>query len=218
MVAIDKPESLLVHRSRLSHDHVFALQLLRDQIGRRVNPVHRLDRATSGVLLFALSSEIAGALASLFATRNVRKTYLAVVRGLVDETGVIDHPLREDGQTEPKEAVTSYTRLADVELPFTVDKYPTARYSLVQVRPHTGRTHQIRRHFKHISHHLVGDTTYGRGEHNRFFREQYGVYRLLLHAGELALDHPVTGQPLVIRSPVPGEMSDLFRTFGWTHR
>jgi len=215
LVAIDKPESLLVHRSRISRDHVFALQLLRDQMGQFVYPAHRLDRATSGVLLFALSSESASVISALFAERKIKKEYIAVARGVVDKSGTIDYPLREEGKEKVQEAVTTYSRLDEVELPFAVGKYATSRYSLVRITPHTGRTHQIRRHFKHIAHPLIGDTTHGKGAHNRFFREQYQMYRLLLHARELSFIHPITEQPLVIQAPVPEEMALLFAKFGW---
>lgn len=202
-VAIDKPPDLLVHRSPISRDQVFVLQTLRDQLGRRVYPVHRLDRATSGALVFGLSPEAARRLAGAFEARQVEKTYLAVARGWTAPGGLIDHPVADsDGNGVPQPAQTRYRRLAVVELPFAVDRYPCARYSLVEATPLTGRRQQIRRHFKHISHHLVGDTTHGKGPHNRLFRERLGIRRLLLTAQRLAFVHPFTQQPLRISAPL----------------
>jgi len=193
-VAIDKPPGLLVHRSPISRDRVFALQTLRNQLGRRVYPVHRLDRATSGVLIFGLSADAARALADQFEARLVDKEYLAVARGWLNESGVIDHPVAdEEGNGIAQAALTRYRRLARVELPFAVDRYPSSRYSLLSVVPETGRRQQIRRHFKHISHHLIGDTTHGNGRHNRFFRSHFGIHRLLLMSRRLGFVHPYDG-------------------------
>jgi tRNA pseudouridine65 synthase len=190
-VAIDKPSGLLVHRSPISRDRVFALQTLRDQLGRRVYPVHRLDRATSGVLIFGLSAEAARALADQFEARLVDKEYLAVARGWVEEAGVIDHPVAdEEGNGIAQAACTRYRRLARAELPYAVDRYPSSRYSLLSVVPETGRRQQIRKHFKHISHHLIGDTTHGNGRHNRFFRDRFDIHRLLLMSLRLGFVHP----------------------------
>jgi len=215
LVAIDKPERLLVHRTRLARDHTFALQLLRDQIGQFVYPLHRLDRATSGVLVFALDPESARAFCELFASRQARKEYIAVVRGFTDETGRIEHALREEKGAPEQEAVTEYTRLATAELPVPVGPHASARYALVRAEPHTGRMHQIRKHFKHISHPLIGDTQHGDGRHNRLFRERFGCRRLLLHAQRITLPHPTTGHGLTIEAPVPAEMTSLFTELGW---
>ncbi len=190
-VAIDKPPGLLVHRSPISRDRVFVLQTLRDQLARRVYPVHRLDRATSGVLLFGLSAEAARRMVELFESRRVVKEYLAVARGWVDDHGLIDHPVADkEGNGLARPARSRFRCLAKVELPFMVDRYRSARYSLVSVTPETGRRQQIRKHFKHISHHLIGDTTHGNGRHNRFFRSHFGVRRLLLMSRQLAFVHP----------------------------
>jgi len=206
LIAVHKPPGLLVHRTGLdAHETRFALQLLRDQIGAAVHPVHRLDKATSGILLFALSSEIAGHCRVAFETGEVEKRYLAIVRGHPCEQGTVDHPLdREDhtgraaGLRQP--ALTGYRRLAAVELPVAVDRYPTSRYALVELVPHTGRRHQLRRHMKHIAHPIIGDTTHGHGPHNRMFRERFGCKRLLLVAVGMCLRHPSTGLPLAIET------------------
>lgn len=216
LVAIHKPSGLLVHRSPISQDRVFVLQTLRDQLGQRVYPVHRLDRATSGVLLFGLDPVSARALATQFESQKVSKTYRALARGWVDERGRIDHPLRdEEGSRGSQSAVTRYRCLHRVELPHAVDRYPTARYSLVEIEPLTGRRQQIRKHFKHISHHLIGDTTHGNGRHNRFFRDHFGIHRLMLTAQQLIFTHPVSGEQLELRALQEPEWLRLFKAFDW---
>jgi len=220
LIAVHKPPGLLVHRTGLdAHETRFALQLLRDQIGAAVYPVHRLDKATSGVLLFALSPDIAARCRAAFEAGQVAKRYLAIVRGHPDERGTVDHPLdREDhaGATASLRlpAVTDYRRLAMVELPVAVDRYPTSRYALVELVPRTGRRHQLRRHMKHIAHPIIGDTTHGHGPHNRMFRERFGCHRLLLVAVGMRLDHPVTGRPLAIKTRVDADFRAIAASLG----
>ncbi len=225
-VAINKPAGLLVHRSDLDrHETEFALQMVRDQVGRHVYPVHRLDRPTSGVLLFALSPEAAGRVGEAFESDTVRKTYLAVVRGATKEEAVIDYPLQElperfetknkNENLAAKEAVTAFRRLATVELPFAVGKFTTARYSLLVVSPLSGRRHQIRRHLKHVFHPIIGDTTYGEGRHNRLFRNELGCSRMLLHAVELSFPHPWSGESVTISAPLDEEFAQVMHWFGW---
>ncbi|MCB1788148.1 MAG: pseudouridylate synthase [Gammaproteobacteria bacterium] len=201
-VAIDKPSGLLVHRTAIARDRVFALQQLRDQLRQRVFPVHRIDRATSGVLVFGRSADAARRLATAFEQRRVDKRYLAVVRGWTEPYGLIDHPVADDdGNRVAQAATTLYRRLATLELPIAVPPYRSARYSLISVKPLTGRRQQIRRHLKHISHHLIGDTTHGNGPHNRLFREHLGLQRMLLQAQRLAFVHPFHGTPIAISAP-----------------
>jgi len=225
LVAINKPSGLLVHRSEIDRRETrFAVQLLRDQIGRQVYPAHRLDKPTSGVLLFALSSQVARNLGEQFSTQKISKHYLAIVRGCCAAEGIIDHPLREDpdpyaGRVEPgppQPALTRYRQLATIELPFAIDKYPTSRYALVLCQPQTGRKHQIRRHMKHISHPIIGDAKHGKGLHNRKFQEVYGVGRLLLAATQMDFVHPVTQQPLRLVAPPRDGFRQLLDTFNWT--
>lgn len=223
LVAINKPSGLLVHRSEIDrHETRFALQLLRDQLGQHVYPVHRLDKPTSGILVFALSSAIAQQLGQLFTTHQLQKSYLAVVRGYCDGEGTIDHPLKEDPdkfadtQDKPAQpAITHYKHLASIELPFCVDKYPHSRYSLVECKPLTGRKHQIRRHLKHINHPIIGDAKHGKGRHNRLFQEKLGVNRLLLAATELEFMHPSTQQNLRLSAPLDNVFDQLLVQFGW---
>ena len=214
-VAVHKPTGLFVHPTRLAPDEPSCMPMLRDQIGRWVYPVHRLDRATSGVLLFSLNSDAARGVAERFENRSVHKRYLAVVRGHIEQRGRIDYALDDLDGGDASEAITDYVRLAETELPHPVGRYPTARYSLVCVLPVTGRRHQIRRHFAHIRHPVIGDTTHGDGAHNRFFRDNYEMDRLLLMATELVFDHPYTGETVAIRAPVPPDVQALFVRLGW---
>ena len=226
IVAINKPSGLLVHKSPIDkHETRFALQELRDQIGQYVYPVHRLDKPTSGVLLFALNAETAKTVSQLFRDNLVQKEYIAIVRGYTESKGEIDHPLKqmldtkvqkEKGITkEEQEAQTEYERLETVELPYPVSRYPVARYSLVKLLPKSGRKHQLRRHMKHIFHPIVGDTKHGRGEHNNLFREKFACHRLLLHAQKMVFMHPVSKKKLVIVAPLDQVFEDLFKVFRW---
>jgi tRNA pseudouridine65 synthase len=220
MVVVDKPSGLLVHRSPIDrHEIRFALQIVRDQLGRRVYPVHRLDKGTSGALVFALDTDAARALTQAFATREVTKTYWAVVRGWPEPSGTIDRPLAavEDARIgpqsmEPREAQTAFRRLAAYELPLRVDRYPTSRYALVELAPLTGRRHQLRRHLASASHPIVGDSTYGKGRHNRLFRETLGTSRLLLACVRLEFAAGPDGAPLAIDAPPAQEFAGLLAT------
>jgi len=214
-VAVDKPSGWLVHRTAMAGDRRFVLQELRNQLGRRVYPIHRLDRATSGVLVFALASEPARALGELFEVGRVAKGYIAVVRGHPDAEGVIDHPLREGQRKERKPARTRYRCLATTELAIPVGRYATARYALVEAHPETGRTHQLRKHFDHIAHPIVGDTTYGDGRHNRLFRSHLHSHRLLLMARWLAFRHPYTGETITLKAPIAADFAHPLHRLGW---
>jgi tRNA pseudouridine65 synthase len=219
LVVIHKPAGLLMHRSPISRDSVFVLQTLRDQIGQRVYPIHRLDRATSGVLAFGLTPEVARIVAGQFEDQSVDKEYLALVRGWVNNHGRIDHPVAdEEGNGQFQQAITDYRCLQKIELPVAVDRYASARYSLVGVSPQTGRRQQIRKHFKHISHHMIGDTTHGNGKHNRFFREHYAIHRLMLTSWRLCLDHPVSRDRLCFNANSEPEWEKLFAAFCWDYR
>ncbi len=220
LVAINKPAGLLVHRSPIDrHETRFALQLLRDQLGQRVYPLHRLDKPTSGVLLFALDPDSARLAGTAFDRGEVEKRYLAVVRGIAAEQGEIDHAYVDKDEGGPsRPALTRFRRLATVELPLAVGRYPSSRYSLLEVQPLTGRRHQIRRHLKHISHPLIGDTSWGKGEHNRLFREHFHCSRLLLHAMELCLPHPADGGRLRLRAPLDAPFAGVIEALGWHAR
>ena len=218
LVAVDKLEGIAVHRSDLvGSDSDYVIDRLRAQIGGKLHAVHRLDRATSGVLLFARSSEMAAALGQQMMERSIEKTYLAIVRGWPDESGAVDHPLT--GSTlrgEAKPAVTRWRRLATAEVDIPLGKYPQQRYALLQVELDTGRYRQIRRHFHHVSHHVVGDTSHGRGDHNRLWRQYFSVHRLMLHAWQLRVRHPVSGDLLQLDAPVDAVWHKAFAAMGWT--
>jgi tRNA pseudouridine65 synthase len=215
-VAINKPNGLLVHRTRIAEENkTFALQILRDQLGRRVYPLHRLDRPTSGVLLFGLSKESAQRLMPAFEERKVEKIYLAIVRGYVIEQETIEYALKEEKYKDLQSAITTYKRIATIELPIPVGQYQTARYSLVEAKPYTGRMHQIRKHFAHISHYIVGDKKHGDWRHNQMFSEQFHSPYLLLHACSLDFIHPYTGKPIQVEAPLPEHFKNIIAKFGW---
>lgn len=218
-IAINKPSGLLVHRSWLdSHATEFAVQKLEAQIGQPVFPVHRLDRATSGVLLFLLDKSYANNLMEQFAEQATDKRYLAVVRGHIGE-GKLDYALKKkldkiadkhaNPDNAPQPAVTNYKCLTQCEIPIAVRPYHQSRYSLVELTPKTGRRHQLRRHLKHLHHPIIGDTTHGDGEHNKMFRKEFASHRLLLHAADLAFTHPVTGKKVEIHASLDNEFSAL---------
>ena len=229
LVAINKEAGLLVHRSWLDKGETrFAMQLTRDAVGCHVFPVHRLDKATSGVLLFAKSSDVARSLNEAFTEHKITKQYLAVVRGYMPERGTVDYALSfqhddiadkfADLDKPAQEAVTHWESLAQIELPFAVSKkHDTSRYSLMRLTPETGRKHQLRRHMRHVFHHIVGDTSHGDGRHNRFFRAQYGCARMLLHAESLALSHPVTGEPLLLKAGLDNQWLRIMEEFAWVN-
>ncbi|HIX54907.1 MAG TPA: pseudouridylate synthase [Candidatus Sphingobacterium stercoripullorum] len=205
LVAINKPNGLLVHRSSIAKDtHEFALQLLRDQLQQVVYPIHRLDRKTSGVLLFALNKNTLKDISKLFEENAVDKNYFAIVRGHTEESGIIDTPLtNEKGQIQ--QATTHYKTIARAEIPLASTRYPTSRYSLVKVNPITGRMHQIRKHFAHIRHPILGDRPHGCNKQNKLWKETYDLHTMLLHAQELRFRPSVNSGEIVIRADVPNE-------------
>lgn len=226
LVAVNKPSGLLVHRSEIDrHETRFAMQMVRDQIGQHVYTVHRLDKPTSGVLLFALSPEIAKQLQQQFEQSQTNKTYLAIVRGYTQEEELIDYPLKEEldkmsdrkarQDKEAQQAITHYQRLATAELPYPVGRYTTARYSLLKLQPKTGRKHQLRRHMKHIFHPIVGDTTHGDGKQNQFFRDQLNCHRLLLTAYQHGFLHPVDNKEINLTAPLDHTFEHVIEELGW---
>jgi tRNA pseudouridine65 synthase len=210
-VAIDKPPGLLVHRTQLDTQATeFALQILRDQIGQEVFPCHRLDRPTSGILLFALNHEALRFAQAQFAEKTTHKEYLAVVRGWAPDSGKIDYDLRsEDHPNKSQSAQTSYTCLNRCQLDLPVGRYPTARFSLLKLVPLTGRKHQLRRHMAHIRHPILGDTCHGDSAQNRFLRAQFGVQRLLLRATRLEIQRPGNQPRLKLSAPQACEFNQL---------
>lgn len=272
MVAVDKPAGLFVHRSYMDRDEIyFALQLVRDQVGQYVYPVHRLDRPTSGVLLFALTKEVATKLSEAFANKSSQaefksdteltgkvqdntltaqrdqeyqvkgltldknidgsdlamvKTYYALARGhLVVPADLIDHPLKEKldklgdknvSRDKPAQSAQSYYQVKQqASLPIKVGKFDSVRYSLIQVRPITGRRHQIRRHLAHLRHPIIGDINYGDNKQNPFFIEHFGFKRLMLIAKSLEFNHPISNERIKISAPFDEQWQQVFDTCQW---
>ncbi len=215
LIAINKPHGLLVHRSSIAADvEEFALQILRDQIGVKVNPVHRIDRKTGGVLLFAFDKAVEIAMQQQFMENQVSKKYLAIVRGHTPDTEEIDYPLRKENGTE-QDALTAYTTLKRAELEVPLGKHATSRYSLVEVIPQTGRMHQIRKHMSHIFHPIIGDRTHGCNKQNKLFKEQWEMTTMLLHASHLNFSHPITQQMVNIDAPLQDEFKRVVQLMNW---
>ena len=206
-IAINKPAGVLVHKTPLEKDPeaLFAVQLLEEQVGYKVYPMHRIDRPTTGVLLFGKRSKAASMLQPQFFDNSIKKYYLSIVRGYLPEVhGIIDHPLAKDMKFSMQEARTEYWSLESSEVPFvSSDRYKTSRYSLVKVYPHTGRMHQIRRHFAHLRHYIIGDTTHGDNKQNNFFASQFQLANMLLHAWELNFIQPFSDEALTITADIP---------------
>lgn len=215
LIAINKPHGLLVHRSSIASDaKEFALQLLRDQVNRRVSPVHRLDRKTGGLLLFAFDKEVEVALHQQFQNGEVKKKYLAIVRGYAPDSQEIDYPLmKENGAMQ--DAFTAFITLKRAELDIPLGQHPTSRYSLVEAAPTTGRMHQLRKHFAHIFYPIIGDRKHGCNKQNRFFKEKWDMTTMLLHASELEFTHPVTKERLHLKAGVNEEFIRVMELMGW---
>lgn len=218
-IAVNKPAGMMVHRSSLAKDEtvVFALQVLRDQIGQKVHPVHRIDRPTSGLLWFAKSREAVAPMQQHYVNHSIEKYYLAIVRGYTKSAeALVDHPLKKQLTKELQEAQTAYKSLARVEIPVqSSPMHQTSRYSLIRAFPHTGRMHQIRRHMAHERNYIIGDTTHGDNRQNRFFRSHFDRPQMLLHAWNCKFAHPYTQQPIEVHASLPQYYEKLFREFGW---
>jgi len=200
LIAINKPHGLLVHQSSIARDATeFALQMLRDQVGKHVSPVHRLDRKTSGILLFAFDKESEIAMHQQFMNTETDKKYLAFLRGFTPDSMDIDYPLAKENGTL-QDAFTAFRTLRRAEVDVAFGKHPTSRYSLIEATPKTGRMHQLRRHFSHILHPIIGDRTHGCNKQNKFFLEQWNMTTMLLHASELSFKHPITSEPIHLKA------------------
>ena len=215
LAVVNKPAGLMVHDSALARgESDFVADRLRVQFGRPIFLVHRLDRATSGCLLCAFDRDTASALGKVLMSREVEKDYWAVCRGWPAEAEfVVDHDLDGGpGKPQKKPAITRFRRLATAEIDVPSAGFSTSRYAWLEASPQTGRFRQIRRHLKHLSHHLIGDTSHGDGRHNRAFR-MMGIHRMLLHARALAFAHPATGEPLRVEAPVDDEFARALALF-----
>jgi tRNA pseudouridine65 synthase len=215
LIAINKPHGLLVHRSYIAADvEEFALQLLRDQIGQKVFPVHRIDRKTGGILLFALDKTTEIAMQQQFMADAVHKKYLAIVRGHTPDGQDINYPLRKENGTL-QEAFTYYATLQRAELDVPYGAHATSRYSLIDVTPKTGRMHQIRKHLAHVFHPIIGDRTHGCNKQNKLFKDKWEMTTMLLHAHELKFKHPVSGDDVNILAPLRPEFGEVMTLMGW---
>lgn len=217
LIAINKPHGLLVHRSKIANDATeFALQMLRDQIGKHVSPVHRLDRKTSGILLFAFDKEVEIAMHKQFQEALVEKKYLAILRGYAPDQADVDYPLaKENGNMQ--EALTSFVTLQRAEIKVPFGKHETSRYSLVEATPKTGRMHQLRRHFAHIFYPIIGDRKHGCNKQNKFFKEEFQMTTMLLHASELSFQHPVSGVNVKLNANLHDEFKRVMQLMNFTN-
>jgi len=211
LIAINKPAGLATHRSKLvGNTNEFALQILRDQIGKYVYPIHRLDRKTSGVLLFTTTKEDANAFQILLKNHQIIKIYYAIVRGFFPERTVLNYPLKnEDGKIQ--DAETRFQLLEHSEVDVPCGQHNTSRYSLVEAIPVTGRMHQIRKHFSHLNHPIIGDRPHGCNKQNKLFKEKWGMINMLLHAHSVEFDHPVSKERIKISAPFPTFFKDIKR-------
>jgi tRNA pseudouridine65 synthase len=216
-IAIHKPSGIHVHRSELAPHEPACLNLLRDQIGEWVTPVHRIDRAASGIVLFALSPESSKDFFDLFLQGKIEKKYQVIVRGWCMQEQAIHYAISADHRPK-KDAHTDIIPLQTAELPIPTGKYPAARISLVQARLHTGRRHQIRMHCAHLRHPVLGDVRYGDGAYNKMLRQHFGLNRLLLFSAQMKFIHPITGQPVHVEcNPLAynPDLLSLWQAAGW---
>jgi tRNA pseudouridine65 synthase len=209
LIVINKPCGLLVHRTSIAEENeAFALQLLRDQVGKKLFPVHRIDRPTSGVLVFSFSPEVARQLNNQLINGVSHKKYVVLVRGWFSQEIICDRPVKND-RGNLQEALTRFVPLKQLELPLETDRYPTARFSVVEAYPLTGRWHQIRQHLAQLRHYIINDRVHGDGKQNRIFTEQLGVREMFLHARSLRLQHPVLPTELTIEAPFPAHWTEF---------
>ncbi len=226
LVAVNKPSGLFVHRSFMDKNEIyFALQLVRDQIGQYVYPLHRLDRPTSGVLLFALNVDVARLMGEAFTNKTIQKTYMAITRGHLLGEGFVDYALKEkldkigdkfvDPNKPAQSAQTHYKSINTAVVNEPLGKFDTVRYSLIELKPVTGRRHQIRRHLSHLRHPIIGDINYGDNKQNPFFNQYFGFKRLMLHAKQLSFIHPVTNLTITINADFDEQWKHAFSVLGW---
>ncbi len=212
LVLVNKPAGMLVHRTALvnKEESVFALQTLRDQINQHVHPVHRLDRPTSGILIFTKNPESAKVMQAKLVEGGADKSYLCLVRGYLEPHGIIERELKKDLIGELQPAKSEYWTLDQTEIPFSSSsRYPTSRYSLLKVFPHTGKMHQIRRHMAQVRHYIIGDTSHGDNKQNNFFRNELGLKNMLLHSWKLSFGHPISKSKIEIEADIPLYFKDI---------
>ncbi len=214
LIAVHKPNRMLVHRTHLDfYENVNLRRWLAAETGLKVDPVHRLDKATSGIVLFACHTEALNALRNQFVEQKVQKSYLLLARGFTAQEGTIEHEVKSD-DGKARSAVTHFKTLAHTEVEVAISRYPTSRYSLVEALPKSGRFHQIRLHFAHLRHPVIGDTRHGDRKHNQYFRDTLGIQPLFLHAASLSFEHPNGGEVTIFSQP-PDHFTSIRRQFEW---
>ena len=215
---VTKPNNVLVHHahhSRNKIDEVSLIQLIENQFGKRYYPIHRLDRKTSGIILLASKREYVASFQALFTNNEIQKIYYGVVRGFSQEHLIIDSPVKGRDALVYKDAETQLKLLDKIILEIPVKPYKSSRYSLVELKPKTGRMHQLRIHMNKVSTPLINDAKYGDKNHDLMYAEQFGWRNLFLHAGSLEFIHPFTNQKLTLKSSFSEDWIQLFQEFSW---
>ncbi|MDX6745934.1 pseudouridine synthase [Polaribacter sp. PL03] len=218
LLCVSKPNNMLVHHAHHSRnvaDETSLLQLIQEEKGIKAYPIHRLDRKTSGIILLAKDTSYVSKFQELFTNNEIEKTYYGVVRGFSPEAKTIDSPVKGRDANVHKEALTYLKTLAQVTLDVPVKPYDSSRYSLVEMKPKTGRMHQLRVHTNKISHPLIGDAKYGDKNHDVMFDENFGWKNMFLHAGKLEFKHPFSEEELVLKANFPEDWISLFKEFSW---
>ena len=211
LIAINKPAGLLVHRSSIAtNTDIYALQLLRDQVGFHVFPIHRLDRKTSGILLFAKDKSFVQAFQDALSSSESSKKYLAIVRGHFPKEVRVEYDLTNDkGKTQS--AITDFKLIKNAEIDVPFGKFKTSRYALIEAHPKTGRMHQIRKHLNHLRHPIIGDRPHGCNKQNKLFLEKWNLTKMLLHSKELELNHPYLKRKMTLQAPIPQHFDQILR-------
>lgn len=210
-VIVHKPAGLITYGERGEQSAQTALER---QLGRKVFPVHRLDKLTCGLLVFALTPERAAQWTNLFRGKGVQKIYTAIVHGVPEpQKGTWNEPLprhKEKDILEP--ARTDYRVLGSVEIELAGEK---RQYSLLECEPKTGRYHQIRRHCRKAGHPIVGDPDYGNAWDLREFKKKFGLKRTLLSATELFFHDPLRDTEEHVRTRPDPDFMKICRAFRW---
>jgi len=213
---VNKPSNLIVHHSKYARnlDEESLCQLINNNNSvDTLHPIHRLDRKTSGLIIFAKDKTIIPLFQELFDQQKVQKTYIALVRGFIDGAGILNFPIRADEDVIYKEAETHYQALHSLEIDIPVVPYSTARYTFLQLHPKTGRMHQLRKHMNKFSHPIIGDPKYGNRHHNHMFIDELEIFNLFLHAQTLEFSHPMTKENIRITARFPSFWYQMVKAF-----
>ena len=215
---VTKPNNVLVHHAHHSRNKIeeeSLIQLIENQFGKRYYPIHRLDRKTSGIILLASKREYVASFQALFTNNEIQKIYYGVVRGFSQDNKIINSPVKGRDALVYREAETHLNCLDKIELNIPVKPYDSSRYSLVELRPKTGRMHQLRIHMNKVSTPLINDAKYGDKNHDLMYAKQFGWKNLFLHAGSLEFIHPFTNKKLILKSSFSEDWVQLFQEFSW---